>query len=195
MFEELEKARLDCLECFRCPLSKTRLNVVFSDGVPNSKLMLIGEAPGASEDEQGKPFVGRAGMLLDKIFESVGFSRQTNVYICNILKCRPPNNRDPNESEKESCRLFLDAQIDILKPRIILLCGRVAMNSFIPNADGITKMRGRWFDGPHGSKMMPVFHPSYLLRNEQRTKGSPKWLMWQDIREIRREYDALGGQA
>jgi len=191
MFEELEKTKLDCLNCFRCPLSETRLNVVFSDGVPNSKLMLIGEAPGMSEDEQGKPFVGRAGMLLDKILESVGFSRQTNIYICNSLKCRPPNNRDPNEDEKEACRPFLDAQIDILRPRIILLCGRVAMNSFIPNADGITKMRGRWFDGPHDSKMMPVFHPSYLLRNAQRTKGSPKWFMWQDMQEIRREYDKL----
>ncbi|MCL2026407.1 MAG: uracil-DNA glycosylase [Leptospirales bacterium] len=193
MFEELEKTRLASLECFRCSLSETRLNVVFSDGIPNSKLMLIGEAPGMSEDEQGKPFVGRAGMLLDKILESVGFSRQTNIYICNSLKCRPPNNRDPNESEKEACRPFLDAQIDILKPRLIMLCGRVAMNSFIPNAEGITKMRGRWFDGPHGSKMMPVFHPSYLLRNAQRTKGSPKWFMWQDMQEIRREYDKLGG--
>ena len=191
MFEELEKTRLDCLECTRCLLAKTRLNVVFSDGVPNSKLMLIGEAPGASEDEQGKPFVGRAGILLDKILESVGFSRQTNIYICNTLKCRPPNNRDPSDSEKETCRTFLDAQIDILKPRIIMLCGRVAMNSFIPNADGITKMRGRWFDGPHGSKMMPVFHPSYLLRNAQRDKGSPKWFMWQDMQEIKREYDKL----
>ena len=193
MFEELEKTRLASLECFRCSLSETRLNVVFSDGIPNSKLMLIGEAPGMSEDEQGKPFVGRAGMLLDKILESVGFSRQTNIYICNSLKCRPPNNRDPNESEKEACRPFLDAQIDILKPRLIMLCGRVAMNSFIPNAEGITKMRGRWFDGPHGSKIMPVFHPSYLLRNAQRTKGSPKWFMWQDMQEIRREYDKLGG--
>jgi len=192
MFEELEQIRLDCLKCSRCPLSETRLNVVFSDGIPNSKLMLIGEAPGASEDEQGKPFVGRAGMLLDKILESVGFSRKTNIYICNSLKCRPPNNRDPSETEKEACRRFLDAQIDILKPRIIMLCGRVAMNSFIPNADGITRMRGRWFDGPHDSKMMPVFHPSYLLRNAQRVKGSPKWFMWQDMQEIRREYDKLG---
>lgn len=189
--EELNKIKSECLSCQKCPLWQSRTNIVFSDGLPNSKLMLIGEAPGFNEDQTGKPFVGRAGQLLDKIFESVGLSREKDVYICNTLKCRPPNNRDPLPDEKEACRDYLNRQIDILKPRIILLCGRVALTSFVDTPLGITKVRGKWFDGPHGAKMMPIFHPSYLLRNQSRAVGSPKWLMWQDIQEIKRAYDAL----
>lgn len=191
MYEALEKIRLACQTCQKCPLGKTRTNSVFSDGIPNSKLMLIGEAPGFNEDQQGRPFVGRAGQLLDKIFESVGLSRAKDVYICNTLKCRPPENRDPLPEEKAACKAYLDAQVDILKPRLILLCGRIAMTSFLDTPLGITKIRGKWFDGPHGAKMMPIFHPSYLLRNASREKGSPKWLMWQDIQEVKRAYDAL----
>ena len=153
--------------------------------------MLIGEAPGYNEDMTGESFVGRAGQLLDKIFESVGFSRKTNVYICNTIKCRPPNNRDPLPEEKQACRAYLDRQLEILKPRIILLCGKVALTSFIDTNLGITKLRGQWFDGPYGAKMMPIFHPAYLLRNQSKEKGSPKWLMWQDIQEVKRQYDAL----
>ena len=191
MFDELKEIKEKCLKCAKCQLSKTRTNVVFSDGVPNSKLMLIGEAPGYYEDMKGLPFVGRAGQLLDKIFASVGLSREQDVYICNTIKCRPPENRNPLPDEKEACREFLDAQIEILKPKIILICGGVALNSMLPEARGITSVRGKWFDGPYGSKMMPIFHPSYLLRNDSREKGSPKWLMWQDIQEIKKEYDKL----
>ncbi len=191
MIEELEKVRAACQNCRKCPLCETRNNIVFSDGLPNHKLMLIGEAPGFNEDEQGKPFVGRAGQLLDKIFESVGLSREKDVYICNTLKCRPPNNRDPLPEEKAACRAYLDAQINILKPRLILLCGRVALTSFMETTQGISKIRGQWFDGPYDSKMMPIFHPSYLLRNPIARPGSPKALMWQDIQEIKRAYDAL----
>lgn len=191
MLEELEKVKQDCLNCQKCPLAKTRTNVVFSDGKPNSNIVLIGEAPGANEDLQGKPFVGRAGQLLDKIFESVGLSRERDIYICNTLKCRPPENRDPLPSEKEACRNYLDAQLNILKPKIILLCGRVALTSFLPNVASISKVRGKWFDGPNGSKMMPIFHPSYLLRNPIARPGSPKALMWEDIKEIKRRYDEI----
>lgn len=191
MYEELEKIRHACQTCQKCPLWQTRTNSVFADGIPNSKLMLIGEAPGFNEDQQGRPFVGRAGQLLDKIFESVGLSRTKDIYICNTLKCRPPDNRDPLPEEKAACKAYLEAQVDILKPRLILLCGRIAMASFLDTPLGITKIRGKWFDGPHGSKMMPIFHPSYLLRNASREKGSPKWLMWQDIQEVKRAYDAL----
>ena len=127
----------------------------------------------------------------DKIFESVGLSRQKDVYICNTLKCRPPDNRDPLPEEKEACREYLDAQINILRPRIILLCGKVAVNSLLNTTQGISKLRGKWFEGPHYSKMMPIFHPSYLLRNDSREKGSPKWLMWQDIQEIKKVYEQL----
>ena len=191
MYEELEKVRLACETCHKCPLGDLRTNSVFSDGVPNSKLMLIGEAPGYNEDMQGKPFVGRAGQLLDKIFEAAGLSREKDVYICNTLKCRPPENRDPLPAEKTACRPYVDEQIAILKPRIILLCGRVALTSFLPQVSSISKVRGQWFDGPYGSKMMPIFHPSYLLRNPVKRPGSPKALMWDDIREIKRVYDSL----
>lgn len=189
--EQLEKVREKCLSCQKCPLGKTRTNIVFSGGIPNRKLMLIGEAPGYYEDQKGEPFVGKAGQLLDKIFASVGLSRQKDVYICNTLKCRPPDNRDPLPDEKAACREYLDAQIEILKPRIILLCGRVAVNSLLGTTQGITKIRGKWFEGPNMSKMMPIFHPSYLLRNDSREKGSPKWLMWQDIQEIKRVYSKM----
>ena len=191
MYEELEEIKNKCLNCSKCNLAQTRTNIVFSDGVPNNKLMLIGEAPGYWEDIQGKPFVGKAGKLLDKIFECVGLSRQKDVYICNTLKCRPPDNRNPLPAEKAACREFLDAQINILKPQIIILCGNIALTSMLPEVSGITKARGKWYAGPHGSKMMPVFHPSYLLRNASREKGSPKWLMWQDIKAIRNAYDNL----
>ena len=194
MYEELEKVYQECLSCQRCRLGKTRHNIVFSDGVPNPKLMLIGEAPGFYEDKEGKPFVGKAGQLLDKIFKSVGLTRKRDVYICNTVKCRPPENRNPEPDEKEACRNFLKAQIDIIQPKIILLCGNVAVQSILGNIGGITKIRGKWFEGDefvHGAKLMPIFHPSYLLRNDSREKGSPKWLMWQDIQEIRREFDKL----
>lgn len=191
MFEELETVRKECENCQKCALGKTRTKSVFSAGVPNNKIVLIGEAPGYNEDQTGEPFVGRAGQLLDKILESVGFSRKENIYICNTIKCRPPENRDPLPEEKKACRDYLDKQLEILKPKIILLCGKVALTSFMDTKEGITKLRGRWFDGPNGAKMMPIFHPSYLLRNPSHEKGSPKWLMWQDIKEIRRMYDSL----
>lgn len=191
MFEQLDIVRQKCAACQKCALCQTRTKSVFSGGIPNHKLMLIGEAPGFFEDQQGEPFVGKAGQLLDKIFESVGLSRQKDIYICNTIKCRPPNNRDPLPEEKNACREYLDAQLDILQPKIILLCGKVALKSFIDTDLGITKVRGQWFDGPNGAKMMPIFHPSYLLRNAQKTPGSPKWLMWKDIQEIKRVYDTL----
>lgn len=187
----LEATKEKCAQCNKCPLGKTRTKSVFSAGIPNNKIMLIGEAPGYWEDQKGEPFVGKAGQLLDRIFESVGLSRQKDVYICNTIKCRPPDNRNPLPEEKEACKEFLDIQLATLKPKIILLCGNVAVQSFIEGARGITHVRGKWFDGPYGAKMMPIFHPSYLLRNDSREKGSPKWLMWQDIQEIKRAYDTI----
>ena len=187
----LEATKEKCAQCNKCPLGKTRTKSVFSAGIPNNKIMLIGEAPGYWEDQKGEPFVGKAGQLLDRIFESVGLSRQKDVYICNTIKCRPPDNRNPLPEEKEACKEFLDIQLATLQPKIILLCGNVAVQSFIEGARGITHVRGKWFDGPYGAKMMPIFHPSYLLRNDSREKGSPKWLMWQDIQEIKRAYDTI----
>ncbi len=191
MKEELNKIKEKCLTCKKCGLAKTRTNIVFEGGIPNNKLMLIGEAPGYYEDMEGVPFVGKAGQLLDRILESVGFSRKRDIYICNTIKCRPPENRNPHDSEKEACREYLEAQINILRPKIILICGNVALQSMLKLPYGISKARGKWYDGPYNSKMMPIFHPSYLLRNESREKGSPKWLMWQDIQEIKKIYDSL----
>lgn len=194
MYEELKAVREECLSCKKCGLAESRHNIVFDDGIPNPKLMLIGEAPGFYEDKEGKPFVGKAGQLLDKIFASVGLSRDKDVYICNTIKCRPPENRNPLLEEKEACWEYLRAQIDIIRPKMILLCGNVAVQSILGSVGGITRIRGKWFEGGenvHGAKLMPIFHPSYLLRNDSREKGSPKWLMWQDIQEIRREYDKL----
>jgi len=194
MYDELEEVYKKCLNCHKCGLGETRTNIVFSDGVPNPKLMLIGEAPGFYEDKQGKPFVGKAGQLLDKIFECVGLTRKRDVYICNTVKCRPPENRNPEPAEKAACEEYLKAQIDIIQPKIILLCGNVAVQSILGNIGGITKIRGKWFEGNeyvHGAKLMPIFHPSYLLRNDSREKGSPKWLMWQDIQEVKREFDKI----
>lgn len=190
--DKLDIIKAKCENCTKCPLYKTRTNIVFSYGNPQSKIMLIGEAPGEQEDLQGKPFVGRSGQLLDKILECVGFSRNENIYICNTIKCRPPNNRNPLPEEKEACREYLDAQIEIIKPKIILLCGAVAVSSMIPNNKlGITKIHGKWFDGPYNSKMMPIYHPAYLLRNPSNEKNKPKWQMWQDIKEVKRVYDEI----
>ena len=191
MFEELESIRNKCLKCEKCPLCKTRTNLVFSDGVPNNKMVLIGEAPGFYEDQEGKPFVGKSGKLLDQIFASVDLYRNKDFYICNTIKCRPPNNRKPLQSEKDACREFLDAQLNILQPKIIILCGSTAVESFLDTELGISKIRGKWFDGPNNSKMIPIFHPSYLLRSPSKEKFSPKWYMWQDIQEIKRAYQEV----
>lgn len=191
MFDTLEIAQQNCKTCTRCALSKTRTNTVFGEGVVNNKIMLIGEAPGFYEDQKGRPFVGKAGILLDKILACANLYRDKNIYICNTIKCRPPENRDPKEEERAACREFLDTQINIMRPKIILVCGRVALESMFGKPMSITRVRGQWFDGPYGSKMMPIFHPSYLLRNDSRQKGSPKWLMWQDIQEVKKVYDTL----
>ena len=192
MFEELETVKKECLNCSKCELCKSRTNVVFSDGTPNDKIVLVGEAPGYWEDQKGLPFVGCAGQLLDKILGCVGFDRTKNIYICNTIKCRPPENRDPLPNEKEACRYYLDKQLEILSPKIILVCGRVALNSLIPTEPSITRARGKWFNHKSGAKMIPIFHPSYLLRNDSREVGSPKWQTWQDMKEIKKAYDELG---
>ncbi|MBQ9688561.1 uracil-DNA glycosylase [bacterium] len=196
MQKELDKIKEACMHCERCELHKTRTNIVFDDGVANHKLMLIGEAPGFWEDKKGKPFVGKAGQLLDKIFASVDLTREKDVYICNTLKCRPPDNRNPLPEEQQACRQYLEAQLRLMKPQILLLCGGIAAKAILgDNIGGITRVRGKWFDGKdfglENTKIMPIFHPSYLLRNDSREKGSPKWLMWQDIQEIKKAYENL----
>lgn len=192
-FDSLDAARDVALTCTKCPLCETRTNVVFSRGNPNALIMIIGEGPGQNEDETGMPFVGRAGQLLDKIFESVGLSTEEDVYICNIVKCRPPNNRVPTPMETESCRDYLNAQIRYVKPKIILLTGATAMKGILDIKTGITKVRGQWYKDVYGAMVMPIFHPAYLLRNQSKKEGSPKWLMWQDVKEIKSQLEKLKG--
>lgn len=180
-----------CKECRACELYKTRTNIVFSDGNPDAKILIIGEAPGKTEDETGTPFVGRSGQLLNKILESQGLTREKDVYICNTVKCRPPENRVPTREEKEKCKKFLEAQIQIINPKIILLCGSTAVASMMDTKEGITKIRGKWFEAPNGGKMMPIFHPSYLLRNPSFKEGSPKWLMNEDIKKVKEELSKI----
>jgi uracil-DNA glycosylase len=190
-FATLDEAKKAALNCALCGLCEGRNNVVFSDGNPEARLMIIGEGPGQQEDLTGLPFVGKAGQLLDKILASVGLDRKIDAYICNIVKCRPPGNRVPEPEEMEKCRPYLEAQISLIKPGIIMLAGSTAVRGVLRVSDPMSRIRGKWFDHPIGAKLMPVFHPSYLLRNDSREQGSPKWLMWQDIREVRRMLDLL----
>lgn len=189
-YDNLSELSQHCRDCQRCQLAQTRQHVVISRGNPNAKIMIIGEAPGQNEDETGLPFVGRAGQLLDKILDSVKFNREEDIYICNIIKCRPPNNRVPTPEEINACRPYLLEQIRLVNPQIILFAGATAVRGLTGDKRGITKIRGTWMEW-EGRLCMAIFHPSYLLRNPSREKGTPKWLMWQDIQEIRRKYDEL----
>lgn len=191
-FKTLEETEKICKVCIKCPLSENKTQVVFSGGNPKAKLMIIGEAPGKNEDETGIPFVGRAGKLLDKILLSKNITREKDVYICNTVKCRPPENRVPTPEEKQACREYLEAQIYFIQPKLILLAGSTAVKSILNTNTPISKIRGQWFDGPLGSKVMPIFHPSYLLRFEySKNPDSPKWLMMQDIENIRNKLDKI----
>ncbi|MEW5820746.1 MAG: uracil-DNA glycosylase [Cyanobacteriota bacterium] len=190
-FLSLEDAKEAAMNCKKCILAQSRTKVVFSQGNPEAKVMLIGEGPGQHEDESGIPFVGRAGQLLDKIFESVDIVRERDVYICNIVKCRPPKNRVPAPEEMDCCYDYLAAQIRYVNPKIILLAGSTAVKGILKTKQGITKIRGTWYENVFGAKAMPIFHPSYLLRNQSKQVGSPKWLMWQDIQEIKRQMDLI----
>lgn len=183
--------REKCEKCKGCALASTRSNVVFADGNPDSaKIVLIGEAPGEMEDETGRPFVGRAGQLLDEFLKDAGISRDNDVYIINTVKCRPPENRVPTDDEKSACRKFLEAQIDIINPKAIILCGATAMKSFLTldKKQTISKVRGQWVDvvvDGKNYKAMTIFHPSYLLRNHSMEDGSPRRLMQEDLNNIK----------
>jgi len=193
IYPDLETLASHCNQCQRCELGKTRTHAVVSRGNPRAKLLIIGEAPGANEDETGLPYVGKSGQLLDKILESVQFDPKEDVYICNVLKCRPPDNRDPSPKEIELCSGYLFEQIRLVDPKIILLTGKYAMQVILKEKKGITKVRGTWQEW-EGRWVMPMFHPAYLLRNQSRETGSPKWLMWQDIQEVRKKYLELTAQ-
>jgi DNA polymerase len=191
----LERLGEDCRGCRRCGLADGRQHVVVSRGNPAARLMVIGEGPGAQEDASGQPFVGRAGQLLDQMLASVAIDSNRDAYICNVVKCRPPGNRKPTPLEIAACRPWLEEQIRLVNPAVILLAGASALEGVLGIKGGITRLRGQWRqDGrpPLADRwLMPILHPSYLLRNPSRQQGSPKWLTWHDLQDVRRRLDQL----
>ncbi len=177
---DLGKICTDMSGCQLCGLGKTRHNLVFGAGNAQAKVVFVGEAPGADEDEQGMPFVGRAGQLLTKIIEAMGLSRK-DVYICNILKCRPPQNRNPLPEEITACEPFLKQQLKSISPRIICALGTFAAKTLLKTEVPISVLRGR-FHSYEGIKLMPTYHPAYLLRNP-----SAKKIVWEDVQLIMKE--------
>ncbi|MBU0629506.1 MAG: uracil-DNA glycosylase [Candidatus Margulisbacteria bacterium] len=179
--------------CVKCPLSNGRNKVVFGNGPVPCDLMIIGEAPGADEDEQGFPFVGRAGQLLTQILGSVGIKRPDDVYIANTVKCRPPNNRAPLATEQAACAPYLAAQVRLVNPKIIILLGAPAVKAILKLDEPMSTIRGRWFKFPGNQEIsvMPLFHPAYLLRNPSKEKGAPKWITWQDMQEVKNALEYL----
>ncbi|RLD79959.1 MAG: uracil-DNA glycosylase, partial [Bacteroidetes bacterium] len=161
---ELIRLRDEALACTKCPLVQSRNKLVFGDGSPDANIFMIGEGPGYDENEQGRPFVGKSGILLDKILAACGFNRHQHVYIGNIVKCRPPGNRNPSAAEAAACLPYLHSQIELIKPKIIILMGAVALRYMIGDELRITKVRGQWIEKDN-NLFIPVYHPSALLRN------------------------------
>ena len=178
---QLQELRESFKDCNKCGLASTRKNIVFGDGNPEARLMFIGEGPGAEEDNQGLPFVGRSGQLLTKMIEAMGISRK-DVFIANIVKCRPPENRDPLMEEAQACIGYLRSQIQIINPEVIVCLGSVSLNFLLqPEGKvklGISKLRGTWQDF-YGYKVLPTFHPAYLLRNPSKKADA-----WKDLQKV-----------
>jgi uracil-DNA glycosylase len=178
--ETLPIIREDLGDCTRCKLHTTRNKIVFGDGSSTAQLVFVGEGPGADEDAQGLPFVGRAGRLLTQMIEAMGLQRQ-QVYICNVVKCRPPGNRQPEKDEVETCSPFLFRQLDVLQPKVIVCLGATAAQTLLQTNRGISHFRGEWLDY-RGYKMMATYHPAYLLRNPA-AKGD----VWKDLQKVMAE--------
>jgi DNA polymerase len=182
--DTIEQVGAVCKQCRKCPLRKNASQVVFGAGNPDADLMLIGEAPGADEDHQGIPFVGRSGQLLDKILAAAGIDKN-DVYITNIAKCKPPANRTPSVEEAEACTPYLTRQIEIIAPKIIVCLGALATQRMVRNEARITLVRGKVFE-KGGIKIIPTFHPAALLRDPERKKP-----VWEDFKNIKAMYDTL----
>lgn len=185
MVNEFINLKNSILACTKCPLSAGRTNVVFGEGPFTAKIICIGEGPGHDEDIQGRPFVGRSGQLLDKILGVCGFSRKENVFIANIVKCRPPNNRAPLPEERNACLPYLLKQIELINPAIIILLGATALNGLVDPKLKITQVRGNWINW-NQRLAMPTFHPAALLRNPNLKKDS-----WEDFKKIVAKYREL----
>lgn len=176
----LASIRNEIGDCHRCPLSKGRTNLVFGEGVPSARLMFIGEGPGADEDREGRPFVGRAGQLLTRMIKAMGLDR-SEVYIANVVKCRPPGNRDPEQFEIETCFPFLQAQIEAISPEVIVGLGRVAVSTLLGRKISMTRIRGNLQD-VNGIPLMPTYHPAFLLRKEPDRKWKAE--AWEDLKNV-----------
>lgn len=188
LFTDAEKIKDDTLlkireeigDCTRCKLHKGRNKIVFGDGNPRARLVFVGEAPGADEDKQGIPFVGRAGKLLTQMIEAMGLQRQ-DVYICNVVKCRPPDNRKPEDDEVSTCSPYLLRQLDVIEPKVLVCLGAVAAQTLLKTTRGISQFRGEWMDW-RGHKLMATYHPAYLLRNP-----AAKADVWKDLQKVMAE--------
>jgi len=178
--QDLESVRAEIGDCQRCKLAPKRTNIVFGSGNPSAELVFVGEAPGYDEDQQGLPFVGRAGQLLTKIIESINFKRE-DVYICNVLKCRPPENRNPEPDEVAACNPFLKKQLAAIRPKIVCCLGTFAAQTVIQTAAPISRLRGKFFD-LDGMRVIATFHPAYLLRSPEKKRE-----VWEDMKQIRAE--------
>ncbi len=178
--DTLLKIREDIGDCTRCKLHKGRNKIVFGDGNPKAKLVFVGEAPGADEDKQGLPFVGRAGKLLTQMIEAMGLRRQ-DVYICNVVKCRPPDNRKPEDDEVSTCSPYLLRQLDTIQPKVLICLGAVAAQTLLETNRGISQFRGEWMDW-RGHKLIATYHPAYLLRNP-----AAKADVWKDLQKVMAE--------
>ncbi len=180
----------ECRACRACGLASARTQVVVARGNPSARLMLIGEAPGAQEDAAGEPFVGRSGQLLDQLLAAAGVDGARQAYVCNVVKCRPPGNRRPSPAEMAACRPWLEQQIQLVNPALILLVGATALQAVLGIRRGITQLRGQWLQDRRrqlrNRLLMPLLHPSYLLRHPGTGLGSPRWLTAQDLEEVRR---------
>jgi DNA polymerase len=180
-------------DCQRCQLAQSRTNLVFGEGDPHAQLMFVGEGPGEVEDQTGRPFVGKAGQLLTQILQAVGIRRE-DVYITNVVKCRPPGNRVPTKAEMDACWDWLEAQIALINPRIIVTLGNAATQRLLGRSEGIGQLRGKFYRWQGGIEVFPMFHPSFLLRNPSRKKGSPKYLTWLDIQAVKERLALLCSQ-
>lgn len=181
-YKSMTDIRAAVESCQKCPLHATRNNTVFGDGNEQARLVFVGEAPGADEDRQGLPFVGRAGQKLTQIIEAIGLSR-AEVYIANVLKCRPPNNRNPLPEEVQCCEPYLIAQLQLIKPKVICALGTFAAQTLLRTDQRISRLRGS-FHTYHGIKLMPTYHPAFLLRNPKSKRD-----VWEDVQKVRAEYD------
>lgn len=175
----------ECINCHKCDLGDNRTNMVFGDGNPKAKIMLIGEAPGADEDRLGYPFVGKGGQLLTKALLALDLKRERDYYICNVCKCRPENNRTPTEEEGETCLPYLRNQVALVRPKIIVCLGATAFRFVIDREGKITRDRGKWVE-KKGCYLMGTFHPAAIFRDE-----SKKALFWQDLKSLKEKYDEL----